>query len=115
MMDDSNFNPAKKVRIQDASHITQYTIPVITQQKSILFDQNARSKIRTCRAQSKSGNRLGYFLGSARASAAFSLICFKSVFQSSRTLCVCIDGGELGRSRGEEWEEREVMENRKRE
>jgi hypothetical protein len=72
------------------------------------FNQNARSKVRTCRAQSKSGNRLGYFLGSARASAAFSLICFKSVFQSSRTLCMCVcvcmcvDGGEVVRRRGEE-------------
>ena len=35
---------------------------------------------------SKSGNKLGYLEGSAKASAAFSLITLRSAFHNSKTL-----------------------------
>ena len=48
----------------------------------------------TFKAHSKSGKRLGYLVGSASASAAFSLMTFKSFFQSSKTVDIILDGEE---------------------
>ena len=47
----------------------------------------------TFNAHSKSGKRLGYLVGSANASAAFSLIVFKSFFHSSKTDDIILEKG----------------------
>lgn len=47
----------------------------------------------TFKAHSKSGKRLGYLVGSAKASAAFSLIVFKSFFHNSKTVDIILEKG----------------------
>ena len=68
-----------------------------------MLSRLARKMDSTLIAQSRSGNKLGYFSGSARASAAFSLMVRRSAFHNSKTLrgCKC-DGHGHGHGDGED-------------